>query len=425
MWFDLTLEARDGSNHHLRYNPHTSECEGLPLAVNPGSFTPMPRVTKQKPLGKSRAPRILKIQLGLSCNYACSYCNQAFQIGVATVSKLADVEHFLDQLDAWITAAPEQIELWGGEPFLYWAKIKRLVPALAERFPDARFSIITNGSLLDREKLDFIAKHDVVITISHDGPGQHLRGPDPLDDPERRAWIEALLAERPDKVGFNAVLTRAHHDLKALNAWFAEKVGLDIFVGLEGVVNVYDAATAIGTGRFEPAQLNSLTRSIFEALVEDPNAFGLGARINEFYASIQRRRPIEALGQKCGMDREDTIAVDLIGNVMTCQNTGANGAHKIGHVAVFEDIALNTATHFAFRPECMSCPVVQLCKGSCMFLEGEFFKQSCANEFAFNMGIMMAAVWHLTGMVVVGVETQAGQRSLKAPNATIASAPGL
>ena len=38
-----------------------------------------------------------------------------------------------------------------------------------------------------------------------------------------------------------------------------------------------------------------------------------------------------------------------------------------------------------------------------MFLEGEFFKQSCANEFSFNMGIMMAAVWHLTEMVVVGV----------------------
>lgn len=35
-----------------------------------------------------------------------------------------------------------------------------------------------------------------------------------------------------------------------------------------------------------------------------------------------------------------------------------------------------------------------------MFLEGDFFAQS-ANEFAFNMGIMMAAVWHLTGMVVV------------------------
>lgn len=32
------------------------------------------------------------------------------------------------------------------------------------------------------------------------------------------------------------------------------------------------------------------------------------------------------------------------------------------------------------------------------------FKQSCVNEFALNMGVLMAAVWHLTGMVVVGVE---------------------
>ena len=404
MWFDLTLEARDGSRHQMRYNPHTSECEGLPLAVDPGIFAPVKRVAKDKPLGKSRAPRILEIQLGLSCNYACSYCSQAFQIADATVSKLADVEHFLAQLDGWITDAPEAIELWGGEPFLYWSKIKRLIPALAGRFPGARFSIITNGSLLSREKLDFIAAHDIAITISHDGPGQHLRGPDPLDDPEKRAWIEVLLTERPGKTAFNAVLTRDCHDLRALKAWFADKVGPDIFVGLEGVVNVYDAATAIGTGRFELAELNSLTRSIFEALVEDPNAFGLGERIDEFYASIQRRRPIEALGQKCGMDSPDAIAVDLRGNVMTCQNTGAKGAHKIGHVTDFDAIALDTATHFAFRPECMACPVVQLCKGSCMFLEGDFFAQSCANEFAFNMGIMMAAVWHLTGMVVVGAE---------------------
>jgi uncharacterized protein len=278
-----------------------------------------------------------------------------------------------------------------------------LIPTLAERFPAARFSIVTNGSLLSREKIDFIAAHDIAITISHDGPGQHLRGPDPFDDPQKRVWIDALLAERPEKTGFNAVLTRQNHDLRALKAWFAEKVGQNIFVGLEGVVNVYDAATAIGTGRFEPAELNSLTRSIFEALVEDPNAFGLGERIDEFYASIQRRRPIEALGQKCGMDSPDAIAVDLRGNVMTCQNTGAKGAHKIGHVADFDAIALDTATHFAFRPECMACPVVQLCKGSCMFLEGDFFAQSCANEFAFNMGIMMAAIWHLTGMVVVRI----------------------
>ena len=47
-----------------------------------------------------------------------------------------------------------------------------------------------------------------------------------------------------------------------------------------------------------------------------------------------------------------------------------------------------------------------------MFLEGEFFAQSCANEFAFNFGIMMAAVWYLTGMVVVAFSVK-NKRQLK------------
>ncbi len=406
MWYTLTLEARDGSRRDIRYNPHTSEIEGIDLGnIDARDWLTAPRVSKSTPIGKSRAPKVLKIQLGLSCNYSCSYCSQAFQIGDATVSKLTDVDAFLSNLGAWLGAAPERIELWGGEPFVYWAKLKRLIPALAERFPEARFLIITNGSLLTSEKLDLITQYDIDIGLSHDGPGQGQRGPDPLANPEQRRWIEALLAERKGHVSINTVLTAQNHDLEAIKAWFQKRLGTDVPISLEGVVNVYDAATLLGAGRFEEADLHALRRSVFESLVSDPGSFGLDKRVRDFIQSLKVRRPIEALGQKCGMDRPEHIAVDLQGNVMTCQNTGAKGEHKIGHVDDFDAIALDTATHFAFRDECMSCPVVQLCKGSCMFLEGEFFKQSCANEFAFNMGIMMAAVWHLTGMVVVGVES--------------------
>ena len=31
MWYTLTLEARDGSRRDIRYNPHTSEIEGIDL----------------------------------------------------------------------------------------------------------------------------------------------------------------------------------------------------------------------------------------------------------------------------------------------------------------------------------------------------------------------------------------------------------
>ena len=405
MWFDLSMQARDGAEHLIRYNPHTSEIEGITLPDAPErEWSVAPRASKTAPLGKSQRPRTLKIQMGLSCNYACSYCNQAMQIDDATVSTLGDVERFLTQFDIWLKAPPEKIELWGGEPFVYWAKLKRLVPALHERFPEARCSIITNGSLLNREKLDFIARYDIGIGLSHDGPGQNLRGPDPLDDPEKCRWIETLLTDRPGKVSINTVLTRENYSLEAIAVWFRERLGPDVPLSLEGVVNTYDAATLLDSGAFSQGDLRHLSDEVFFALANDPNAFGLGERLNGFIRSLVDRRPVTALGQKCGMDRADDIAVDLLGNVMTCQNTGAKGVHKIGHVEALNDIALDTATHFAFRPECMACPVVQLCKGSCMFLEGEFFAQSCRNEYAYNLGILRAAIYHLTGLMLARVE---------------------
>ena len=114
MWFDLSMQARDGAEHLIRYNPHTSEIEGITLPDAPErEWSVAPRASKTAPLGKSQRPRTLKIQMGLSCNYACSYCNQAMQIDDATVSTLGDVERFLTQFDIWLKAPPEKIELLG------------------------------------------------------------------------------------------------------------------------------------------------------------------------------------------------------------------------------------------------------------------------------------------------------------------------
>ncbi|BBI61648.1 hypothetical protein HSBAA_29540 [Vreelandella sulfidaeris] len=44
---------------------------------------------------------------------------------------------FLDGLNDWLVGQPQRIEFWGGEPLVYWKKLKLLVPALRERFPDS------------------------------------------------------------------------------------------------------------------------------------------------------------------------------------------------------------------------------------------------------------------------------------------------
>src|SRR5262245_56449132 len=191
-----TLRCRAGSGREVRlyYSPHTSELlneDGTPVIADAydGAFAPASRVSPHNPGAKSRSPRTLKIQLGLKCNYACSYCNQSDEIEAASVTSTADAGAFLASLDGWLAGAPSRIEFWGGEPFLYFAKLKRLVPELQRRFPAAELVIVSNGSLIDGEIIDFVERYDILLGISHDGPGQALRGPDPFDDPARAAWL--------------------------------------------------------------------------------------------------------------------------------------------------------------------------------------------------------------------------------------------
>jgi uncharacterized protein len=412
--YTLHCRAETGEAVRFYYNPHTSEMldeDGDPAIPDsaPGTFQDAPRISPAAPGKKSSAPKTLKIQLGLRCNYSCSYCSQAGEVESATVTKTADAEVFLARLDEWLTGAPSRIEFWGGEPFLYLAKLKKLVPELKRRFPQAELSIVTNGSLIDEEIVEFIERHDISIGLSHDGPGQHLRGPDPFDDPERARCLRELWRRRgpKERMSFNVVLSGANSDVGRTRAWFVEKLG-DPAVALsaEGVVSVYDAATLRGSGRFSPEQHRALHESIVE-LFRAGNTRGYLTIFNkaeDFIDSLCERRPSSALGQKCGMDRESDLSVDLSGAVMTCQNTGARGKHGLGSVYDLGNVRLDTARHWSHRECCNYCPVLQLCQGGCMYLEGELFAQSCENEYHYNSAILAGVIKQATGLELERIE---------------------
>ena len=124
---------------------------------------PVPhRVAPDNP-GRKSGIRTLKIQMGFKCNYACAYCNQA-SWNTFLGGAVEDAKLFLRNLDTWFGTEQDRqdggrnlrIEFWGGEPFVYWAKLKILSETLRRRYPKARFNIITNGSLLDDEKVDWL-----------------------------------------------------------------------------------------------------------------------------------------------------------------------------------------------------------------------------------------------------------------------------
>mgnify|MGYP006293450337 CR=1 FL=1 len=156
-------------------------------------FKPATVFSKDQPLKKSRKVRLVKIQLGLSCNYACSYCSQRFVERPPETNK-KDIDNFMALFNnmEFDEETGLKIEFWGGEPFVYWKTLKPLAEAIQEKFSDwknpPRFSVITNGSILTKEICAWLMYMGFSVGMSHDGPGQFVRGPDPLEDEEERLF---------------------------------------------------------------------------------------------------------------------------------------------------------------------------------------------------------------------------------------------
>lgn len=365
---------------------------------------------------KVNTPMRLKIQLGLKCNYKCEYCSQSTFVPAASITNDDDVDEFLQKLDERLDLSDCQIiELWGGEPLLYWKKIKKLVPALKQRCSDdVEFNTVTNGSLLTQEKVDFFIEHKFSVVMSHDGPGYHLRGPDPLDNPRKLALVKQLIeANKNNEMGFalSMVITKENNNFEETVKWFQDKLE-DPYVPItaEGVVEAYDLKTAENdrTGKFTEEYAKEFEEKVYKGITTGTQpllkVFSVVDKINEFFGSLLYKKDGDMVGQKCGMDRDDDIAVDLKGNVMTCQNVGLEKNHHAGHLDNIDDVRVLSSQHWSWRNECTHCPVVQLCQGSCMFLTGKEFAQTCWNEYAFNMGIMRGAFTLLTGQNIVKIE---------------------
>ncbi len=402
----------------LRYDNQTSlltdSLTGQPVVKSFASLPSNKQVfatSKDTPARKD-SPRILKISLGLSCNYECEYCSQRF-VPRAAETNPAEVQSFIDGLDEWVTFPPERIEFWGGEPLVYIKTLRPLAQLLRSKYPSAHFSVITNGSLLNAEVNEWLDVMGFSVGISHDGPGQHVRGPDPLDDPEKRAAIMDLYQRLAPKgrVSFNAMLNRSNISRAAIQQFFTDLTGdPEVMIAEGAFVDAYDPGGLALS--LPPSEAHAFRRSSFQEIRQGKadRVSGARDRVASFINSLRLQRTASSVSQKCGMDSTEAIAVDLRGNVLTCQNVSAqstapNGeSHRIGHVSSLASVTLRTATHWSKRDECPKCPVLHICKGACMFLEGPLWEATCNNAYSDALPIFASGIEFLTGLVPVFID---------------------
>jgi uncharacterized protein len=382
---------------------------------NSSKRLPVVPFSKDVPLKKSRAVKLVKIQMGLSCNYACDYCSQKF-VERPKETNPKDIENFMtlfNELD-FDEQRGLKVEFWGGEPFVYWKTFKPLAEAIAQKFSEwkepPKFSVITNGSLLTEDICAWLYAMGFSVAISHDGPGQYVRGPDPFDDPETKKTVLEFykVMSKEHRMSFNSMLNAKNTSRKLIHDWFVNFTQDPMVpLGEGGFVDAYDE-DGLDSSLQSKRDMFEFRRKAFADIFANDGYIGFGGiiqKIDGFTNAVLTHKHADYLGQKCGMDAEDTISFDLRGNVITCQNVSAteiskNGeSHLGGNLSDFDNVSINTATHWRNREECSKCPVLHICQGACMFLEGEYWKASCNNAYSDAVPLFALSLEKITGYI--------------------------
>ena len=122
-----------------------------------------------------RGPVLHIVILTLRCNHACQYCHASrapmeaveYDMSMAIADKV--VENIFKSPTDTLT-----IEFQGGEPLVNWDVLVHIVnrskELIKETNKNVMFALVSNLSLMDDEKLDFLVKNHVQISTSLDGP---------------------------------------------------------------------------------------------------------------------------------------------------------------------------------------------------------------------------------------------------------------
>jgi len=120
-------------------------------------------------------PNLHIMILTLRCNYTCLYCHasrepmKAFEFDMSKETARQVVDMIFETTNPAIN-----IEFQGGEPLANWDVLRYVVDYAEEvnkeKGKDLAFTLVSNLSLMDDEKLDFLVHHNIYVCTSIDGP---------------------------------------------------------------------------------------------------------------------------------------------------------------------------------------------------------------------------------------------------------------
>lgn len=284
----------------------------------------------------------LSIALSEQCNLNCTYCN----VDKLSKKKIAPVL-FLKEFQRVRQENPKeviQIDFYGGEPLMQWDSVVEIIEA-THQDQDLKYYMPTNGLLLTEEKIEYLNRFGVLVSLSFDGLWQD----DNRKQHNNKKTLDLYLSK---KSLFKSILKKECHsmiyrgNLNLLENHLFIKKELDLNPNLTLIrdIGVWSYEEALKFNQSFTEMLNWYEENI--EVVEMPNLIKEYLRHIILYSSKK-------------------IVVDYCGASETHFSFTEN---KLIACNRFKDQAMiNEIPRFRKMTACETCEVKNYCKKGCLY----------------------------------------------------------
>lgn len=347
--------------------------------------------SKCNPIERKSHMEVVHLMLGTNCNNNCTFCEVRLQQFYC--SSIKDVDSFVERLRA-SSVTFERVRLWGGEPLVYWKTLKRLLPALKEYLPNVKFSLVTNGFLLSKEKVDWMLDNSVdQISVSVEPFDCNDRNEKNLMlSQEGVDTLRYLKDKLKNRFSLFVTLMPTKTNIESTIRPFQDILGFDtnfclIPLKCRSVLTWYSKK-----------DVDELSSSIFHHYNErKPFEIGFADYFyRTFFGRLIRGSGVESVRTYCVMPYS-SVTLDLQGGVYSCHVR----ANKQGDISNLRELKMVGQFHWKERESCKRCPYLQMCGGLCSSLEqGDSFNCTCHNWRGMMDGVFRAVFGSLFGVYI-------------------------
>ena len=324
------------------------------------------------------------VVLGKGCNFNCRYCmqNETQKSGIVYPTEInEDIYEFIKEIGE-NQDKPLYVHFYGGEPLLYKDKLKTITKRLYGS-KNILFSVITNGSLIDEEMVQFFNDYNFAVNISWDGKfSSKTRKRNVFEENK-----ENLL--KINSLGIAAVISAATpldellDSMQELANEYRDKTGHTPRVILDEIfdMDIVDRSLLdVDYEKYSTISRNiakecldiktnkiKLTREEFEQKYWAKMSF-----FDKVYGNIQRyaMRPdncVYYMVHCC--NGVEVLSLDLEGNLYSCHNCDIKiGTIYSDFVCYLDNLVKNDNTRYFYEKYCKDCPVYPACRGGCKLI---------------------------------------------------------